>query len=352
MKTIHIIAGVRPNFVKAAALYHAFKDEDWVIPIIVHTGQHYDINMSDTFFRDLEIPDPHICLNVNGGTHSEQVGNIMVAYERALMKNPPDMVAVVGDANSTMACAVTAKKAGIALAHIEAGLRSRDLTMPEEINRIITDSISDFCFVTEKSGVSNLTQEGKVDNVFLVGNVMVDTLFRQLPKLNGNNASKPFAIATLHRPANVDNETSFKDIWGALVEISQDMPIIFPVHPRTKVNMSTWDVSIVDTIELTPPKPYMDFLGLWKDAALAITDSGGLQEETTALKVPCFTVRENTERPITIDEGTNTLVGTTKKSILDAYENFKNNGPKNGIIPKLWDGKAAVRIASIIKGLI
>lgn len=352
MKTVHLIAGARPNFVKIAALYHAFKKDGQINPAIVHTGQHYDFNMSGVFFDELEIPQPEIYLNTNGRTHAEQTGRIMMAYEVELMKNYADIVLVVGDVNSTVACALTAKKLGIKVAHIEAGLRSRDLLMPEEINRIVTDSISDYLFVTEKSGVENLRLEGRNDkDIFLVGNVMIDTLFKQLVKLNGDKPKNPFVVATLHRPSSVDDRYIIKGIIEALRKISHDMPVILPVHPRTEKNISRWGF-VTEGISFVPPKSYMDFLQLWRNASLVITDSGGLQEETTAIGVPCFTVRENTERPITVDIGTNTLVGTNKEGILSAYDDFKKNGPKVGTIPELWDGKAASRIVDKVGDLI
>jgi len=326
--------------------------------ISVHTGQHYDYDMSLSFFKDLDIPKPDYFLNTGSGSHAEQTSKIMVEFEKVCLVAKPELVVVVGDVNSTLACSITAKKLNIKVAHVESGLRSRDFEMPEEINRIVTDSISDYLFVSEKSGCENLKAEGKNDStVFLVGNVMIDTLLFQLEKLekmDNSNISKKsnYAVITLHRPSNVDKKITFSKIIEALTVISGDMQIVFPAHPRTKKNIELFgltDLINSSNIKLLPPQPYMDFLKLWKNASLVLTDSGGLQEETTALGIPCFTIRNNTERPITIEEGTNSLVGTTKESILSTYNSFKNNDLKKGRIPQFWDGKASQRIVSVLK---
>ena len=270
----------------------------------------------------------------------------------------PDVVVVVGDVNSTLACSITAKKLNIQVAHVEAGLRSVDMTMPEEVNRIVTESISDYLFVTEKSGIDNLKAEGKPEPcIHFAGNVMIDTVFFQIEKLKKGYKVKGvceekvrgngYAVVTLHRPSNVDDRDTLSRIMDAMVQISKDMPIFFPIHPRTKKNLEGFhlmDKINEEDFELLPPLPYMKFLNLWKDASLVLTDSGGLQEETTTLGIPCFTIRENTERPVILEEGTNTLVGTSKGGILSAYQTFKDQGPKKGQIPELWDGKAAERI--------
>ena len=380
MKIINVV-GARPNFMKIAPIVRALRsrnDEllisnsklkkeeasdsynpkiDWKI---IHTGQHYDYEMSQAFFEELGIPKPDYFLNAGSGSHAEQTAKVMVEFENVCHVEKPDVVVVVGDVNSTLACSITAKKLNIKVAHVEAGLRSGDMTMPEEINRIVTDSISDYLFVTEKSGLENLAREGRNSNdVFFVGNVMIDTLFFQLFKLKkqfkdkdkGKDKENEYAVVTLHRPSNVDDKDVLCGIMEALIRISEDMPVVFPAHPRTKKNIETFglmDRINASGIEMLPPLPYMSFLQLWKDASLVLTDSGGLQEETTALGVPCFTIRENTERPVTIDEGTNVLVGTTKRGILSEYEAFRNGASKKGRVPELWDGKAAIRIVESI----
>jgi UDP-N-acetylglucosamine 2-epimerase (non-hydrolysing) len=360
-----LVAGARPNFMKLAPIVWELrkKNDQQISQIeykIVHTEQHYDYEMSRVFFEELDIPEPDYAFGAGSGNHAEQTAKIMVEFDRVCSIEKPDMVVVFGDVNSTLACSVTAKKLSIKVAHVEAGLRSRDMGMPEEINRIVTDSISDYLFVTEKSGVVNLRKEGRDEpSIFFVGNIMIDTLYCQLEKLKnaahsgGYNAIQkpdfPYAIVTLHRPSNVDNKITLQDIIEALVTISQDMPIIFPAHPRTIKNIKRfglYDIMHGYDIKMTAPLPYLDFLRLWRDADLVFTDSGGLQEETTVLNVPCFTIRENTERPVTIEEGTNTLVGTSKTRILSAYQKFKNEGGKKGRVPELWDGKAAQRIVT------
>ena len=323
---------------------------------LIHTGQHYDYEMSKVFFEELDIPEPDYFLGAGSGTHAEQTAKVMVEFEGVCLREKPDVVAVVGDVNSTLACSVTAKKLNIKVAHVEAGLRSNDMSMPEEINRIVTDSIADYLFVSEKSGIENLKREGKdVKQIFFVGNIMIDTLYHSLGKLihsqDSSKITKPYAVVTLHRPSNVDEKEKLKDILLALGEISNDMNIYFPIHPRTEKNVEKFSLNslLEDThIKLIPPMSYLEFLALWKNAALVLTDSGGIQEETTALGIPCFTIRENTERPITIAEGTNTLVGTTGKEILKAYKSFKKGEKKEGTIPAFWDGKTAQRIIKIL----
>jgi len=348
---------------KVAPLVHQFKKRTGdIIWKLVHTGQHYDYEMSKAFFDDLEIPEPDFYLSAGSGSHAEQTARIMVEFEKVCLQEKPHIVVVVGDVNSTLACSITAKKLGIKVGHVEAGLRSRDMTMPEEINRIVTDAIANFLFVTEKSGLDNLRREGKnEEDIFWVGNVMIDTLYYQLNKLKvdtGKDNPKTlvskhdtFAVLTLHRPSNVDEKSTLLGILEAIARISEDMPVYFPAHPRTRKQIDKFglqELIDVSNIELRSPMPYRDFLKLWKDASLVLTDSGGLQEETTALGIPCFTIRENTERPVTINEGTNILVGTTKTGILSAYEEFKTKGPKMGKAPDLWDGKAAKRIVDIL----
>ncbi len=299
------------------------KEQTWRI---VHTGQHYNYNMSKVFFDDLEIPDPDYFLNAGSGSHAVQTAKVMIEFEKICIEEMPDIVMVVGDVNSTLACSVTAKKLHIKVAHVEAGLRSGDMTMPEEINRIVTDSISDYLFVTEESGIENLKREGeKEEQIFFVGNIMIDTLYYQLSNLNDvkkyeeiKSIEGKYGVVTLHRPSNVDKKGTCQGIIEALIEISEDLPIVFPVHPRTKKNLESFGLMELvndSNIKLLPPQPYIEFLRLWKDAVVVFTDSGGIQEETTALGIPCFTIRENTERPITIEEGTNIFVGNKKENI-------------------------------------
>ncbi len=360
---ILLVAGARPNFIKIAPIIRALKTKkelhkaDGLYWKLVHTEQHYDYEMSKVFFDELEIPEPDYFLNAGSGTHAGQTAKIMVEFEKVCLKETPDIVLVVGDVNSTLACSIVAKKQEIKVAHVEAGLRSRDMSMPEEINRIVTDSISDFLFVSEKSGHENLKQEGKKDyEIFLVGNVMIDTLYYHLSKIKNTTLAadsplKPYSMLTLHRPSNVDFKDKLESIIESIIEISKDMPVLFPAHPRTKKNLESFglmDLINDSNIKLLSPLPYMEFLSLWKDAALVLTDSGGIQEEATALGVPCFTIRENTERPVTIEEGTNTLVGTEKRTILNSYMAFKKGNSRQGKIPELWDGKAAERIVNIL----
>lgn len=355
---ILLIAGARPNFMKIAPIarrLNAAKFKDYAI---VHTGQHYDNDMSQVFFDELEISRPDYFLNAGSGSHAAQTAKIMVEFEKVCDQQRPSIVVVVGDVNSTLACTIVAKKMCIKVAHIEAGLRSGDMSMPEEINRIVTDSISDYLFASERSAVANLKAEGKADGqIFFVGNVMIDTLYHQMGKLNCkglvNNTPyrKPYGVVTLHRPSNVDNKETCTGIVDALIEISKHHELIFPAHPRTMKSLSAFGLlqSVNSSnIRILSPLPYMEFLCLWKDANIVITDSGGIQEETTALGIPCFTIRENTERPITVEEGSNVLVGTTKDKIIKAFYTFKSGITKSGKVPELWDGKTAHRIVDIL----
>lgn len=354
-----LVAGARPNFMKVAPLVRVFGRRTSGDIVLVHTGQHYDYEMSRVFFEELELPKPDYFLNVGSGTHAEQTAKIMVNFEKVCIQEKPDIVIVVGDVNSTLACAIVAKKLDTRVAHVEGGLRSGDMSMPEEINRLVTDSISDYLFVSERSGLVNLKREGRNDEqVFFVGNVMIDTLYHQLGRLNGKKShadnlryEKGYGVVTLHRPSNVDHEETLHGIIEALTEISEDLPIIFPVHPRTRASLESF--GIIDrmkdsNIKLYPPLSYMEFLTLWKEARAVFTDSGGIQEETTALGIPCFTLRDNTERPITVEEGTNVLAGTTKEKILGAYATFRRGLSRHGKVPELWDGKAAERIVDIL----
>ncbi len=355
-KKIILVAGARPNFIKIAPLLRVIDQSysDHLHPIIVHTGQHYDYEMSQAFFEDLELRRPDYFLGVGPGSHAVQTARIMTAFEEVCTREKPEIVVVVGDVNSTLACALVAKKMGIQVAHVEAGLRSRDLTMPEEINRMVTDVLADYLFVSERSGLANLQHEGRPpETVHFVGNVMVDTLFFQLASLEEapGNRPQPYAVLTLHRPANVDADAKLREIMEAIALIARDLPVEFPAHPRTRQRLEALGLAPGlenRRINLLPPLPYKTFLRLWKDAALVLTDSGGLQEETTALGVPCITIRENTERPVTITEGTNILGGTDYQGILAAYETFNSTGGKKGRVPELWDGQAAARIVAIL----
>lgn len=366
--SICLVAGARPNFMKVAPIVHALSAKKIyakaagldVSFIIVHTGQHYDASMSDIFFNDLGIPPPDWNLEVGSGSHAEQTARVMVAFEKVLIKDQPDLVVVVGDVNSTVACSLTAKKLGIRVAHVEAGLRSFDMGMPEEINRKLTDAISDLLFVTEESGMRNLRAEGvPAERIFLVGNVMIDTLMRNLervvsPEFTPSEAVRAFcagggryAVLTLHRPSNVDNKETLAPIWGALSEVAGLLPILFPVHPRTRSKIAAFGLDGAG-ITMIDPVGYLDMLYAVRGAALVLTDSGGLQEETTALGVSCVTIRENTERPVTVEIGTNYLAGTRPEAILHATrEIFSGNG-KRGIVPPLWDGRAAERIVDVL----
>ncbi len=355
-----LIAGARPNFMKIAPIYREALQYNQVQCKIVHTGQHYDYEMSEAFFEDLELPKPDFFLSAGSGTHAVQTAKIMVAFEELCQTQSPDLIIVVGDVNSTLACSVVAKKLLIEVAHVEAGLRSFDLTMPEEINRMVTDAISDYFFVTEESGAANLVQEGKPkDRIHFVGNVMIDNLFYQTGKLDDDMPERftvykvkqkwdEYAFLTLHRPSNVDTRSGFSEITEALNSIADKMPILFPVHPRTKKMMDEFSLDLSDNIFLFSPLSFKESLFLWKDAKVVLTDSGGLQEETTALGVPCVTIRENTERPITIKMGTNILAGTKKESILEAFEKAVNGSKNQFKVPPKWDGRAAERIWRIL----
>lgn len=361
MKKICIIGGARPNFMKIAPILRSLeKRKNHFEYRLIHTGQHYDREMSDVFFEELGIPNPNYSLDAGGGSHANQTAKIMVGFEKICQHERPDWVVVVGDVNSTLACSIVAKKEHIRIAHVEAGLRSGDWDMPEEVNRVVTDSITDLFFVTERAGITNLINEGKNQkSVHFVGHVMIDNLFFQLEKLKSVEKNRlisysiksrhpKYAVVTLHRPSNVDKKESLESIIGTLSKVSQKIPIIFPIHPRTLNNIKEYGISLNSSIETTAPLPYMDFLNLWRDATMVLTDSGGLQEETTALGIPCLTLRNNTERPITIEEGTNILVGTSPDKIMLEANRVLNGQIKAGRIPELWDGKASDRIVDVL----
>lgn len=363
---IHLVAGARPNFMKIAPLVRALRADGRLDFQIVHTGQHFDRDMNEVFFEELGIPQPDVRLGCGGGSHAEQTGKIMLAYEQLLASNKPACCLVVGDVNSTLACSVVAKKAGVPVAHVEAGLRSGDMSMPEEINRLVTDSISDWFFVTEPSGLEHLRREGKpMELVYDVGHVMVDNVLFQAEKLKGQDTSGletdaikrqltqnggRYAVVTLHRPSNVDGEANLQRVAGVVRRVAAQIPVVFPVHPRTRKNMEAAGIDLGPQVSLLGPQAYMSFLHIWKDAALVLTDSGGLQEETTALGVPCVTMRESTERPVTVDEGSNILAGTDPDTVFAACQQVLAGQGKAGRRPALWDGKSAERIAEILAG--
>lgn len=362
------VVGARPNFTKIAPIMRAFRESSNEISVcLVHTGQHYDDDMKESFFRQLNIPKPDIDLGVGSGSHSVQTAEIMVRFESVVDIVKPSAVLVVGDVNSTIACALVAAKKLIPVVHVEAGLRSYDRAMPEEVNRVLTDQLSDLLFTTEKSAEDNLIREGiSSKRIHFVGNVMIDTLLSHKPKAIPYTQTlekycthsdtivslKDYAALTLHRPSNVDDAKVLSSLVNVLHEISEKLPIVFPVHPRTLANLES--SGLIDSlkkssrIHLLPPISYLEMLGIVVDSRLVLTDSGGLQEETTALGVPCITLRENTERPVTVDQGTNTIVGTDPIKILASVDEILSTGGKAGCIPELWDGKAAVRICEII----
>jgi UDP-N-acetylglucosamine 2-epimerase (non-hydrolysing) len=341
---------------KLAPLFRAFSSHPELVPVLAHTGQHYDDSMSGQFFRDLGLPQPSYNLEVGSGSHAQQTAEIMKRFEGVVLQERPSAVLVVGDVNSTAACALVSKKLGVFVIHVEAGLRSFDRSMPEEINRLVTDAISDLLLVTEESGVRNLAQEGVAcEKVHFVGNLMIDSLFFHLERARDSPIldqlglrGERFGLVTLHRPANVDDAAQLQEIMGALRVISQDLPLYFPVHPRTKAQLA--GQCAAPGLRLLDPLGYLDFTCLMSHSAVVLTDSGGVQEETTALGIPCLTLRNNTERPITINEGTNTLAGTSRASILAAWQEVKST-PKLGRIPKLWDGNAAGRALVAIRGM-
>ena len=360
MKIVSIV-GTRPNFMKIAALAEEFKKHKEINNIIVHTGQHYNEEMSKLFFDDLGLPKPDINLNVGSGSYGEQIGNIIIKLEKVLIEGKPDLVIVVGDVNSTFAGALIAKQLGIKVAHIEAGLRSFDLTMPEEINRILTDRISDFLFTTEESGDVNLLNEGiSKDKIFFVGNVMIDTMLKHKEKAKEskileklNIEKNNYCTLTLHRPSNVDKKGDFENILSILDEIQDKIKIVFPIHPRAKKNIELFNLNekmkSMKNLILTEPLGYLDFLCLMANSKFVLTDSGGIQEETTVLGVPCITLRKNTERPVTVEQGTNLIVSVDKNQIIEKSLKIVNNKIKaERKIPELWDGKAGERIVNIL----
>jgi UDP-N-acetylglucosamine 2-epimerase (non-hydrolysing) len=355
MHILHVV-GARPNFMKVAPVYAALAGRSSVRQTIVHSGQHYDVNMSDVFFQQLGLPAPDVNLQVGSGGHAQQTSQIISRFEGVVAEHQPDMVLVYGDVNSTVAAALVCAKLLIPVAHVEAGLRSFDRTMPEEINRLLTDQISSLLFTPSNDGNRNLEREGvAAEKIHLVGNVMIDTLLRMLPQATQRippDLPSRFALVTLHRPSNVDDVQWLGTMLKELSEISLDLPVLFPVHPRTAERLRAAGINGKrDTLRLITPLPYLDFLALQTRATAVITDSGGIQEETTFLGVPCLTVRENTERPITSEMGTNTLVGRSIPRVRAELQKILDGGAKKGTVPPLWDGRASDRIAAILTGI-
>jgi len=359
MRKIISIVGARPNFMKVAPIHKAFqRNQNKVQHLICHTGQHFDEKMSEVFFTQLELPKPHFFLGIGGGSHAEQTAKIMIEFEKIAIAEKPDLVLVVGDVNSTMACTLVTSKLGIKTAHVEAGLRSFDRQMPEEINRLVTDVLADYLFTTEAKAHNNLRREGVDEKkIFFCGNVMIDSLVQFLPKIEKSSITAQlgvepgkFILCTFHRPSNVDTQDSLTKLVDLLNSLGNERKVVFPIHPRTNNNLKKFglDTNLSPNLILTEPIGYIDFLNLTKNAELVVTDSGGVQEESTWLGVQCITVRDNTERPITVDVGTNQLIGTDLSLVKDSALKVLNGFKKQGGIPELWDGKAAERITDII----
>lgn len=360
MKILNIV-GARPNFMKIAPIQRLMNlKNDFFKPVLVHTGQHYDERMSKLFFNDLRLPQPDVYLGVGSGSHAQQTANIMIGFEKVCLEQKPDMILVVGDVNSTAACSLVASKLGIPIVHVEAGLRSFDRRMPEEINRIITDSLSDYLFTTEKSGTNNLLKEGiEASKIHFVGNVMIDSLIyfldlaQKSPILSDLHLEpQNYVLVTLHRPSNVDNPENLLKILKVFEEIQDKIPIVFPIHPRTSKNLEKFGlqdrIEKLTDLKLIEPVGYLDFLQLEQNSRLLLTDSGGIQEETTYLKIPCLTMRENTERPVTAEMGTNKIMGTDSQKIIESVEKILADDWKKGHVPPLWDGHAAERIVRVL----
>jgi UDP-N-acetylglucosamine 2-epimerase (non-hydrolysing) len=365
------VVGARPNFMKIGPIAKEISRWPDLRHVLVHTGQHYDFNMSETFFRDLEIPNPDIFLGVGSGSHAEQTGKVMAELEKVIQAERPDVVVVVGDVNSTMAAAITAAKLCVPVAHVEAGLRSFDRSMPEEINRVVTDAVSELLFVSETSGLENLAREGVAkEKLFFVGNVMIDSLLENIEQARKGRTwerfgvfPRQYALLTLHRPSNVDSQGALEGILSGISEISRFLPVVFPVHPRTRKKIMEYGKKDVfanggDTktgggrergILLSEPLSYLEFLSLESEAKIVLTDSGGIQEETTVLGIPCLTIRKNTERPVTVTAGTNVLVGGDGQRIVREADRVMRGEFKRGSVPELWDGRTAERIVSILR---
>lgn len=357
LKVVNVV-GARPNFVKIAPIIGEMKRRrDHIHEVLVHTGQHYDDSMSEAFFRDLEIPQADINLGVGSGSHTQQTAGVMLAFEPVLEREKPDWVVVTGDVNSTFACAFVASRCGIRVAHVEAGLRSFDRSMPEEFNRILTDQLSDLLLTPSADADDNLAREGiPKDRIVRVGNVMIDSLLRVLPKTKTSLAlerlalrPREYAIVTMHRPSNVDDPVVLAELIRALETISEQLPVVIPLHPRTRANLSKFGINPSSNVRVIEPLGYLDFLALLSQARLALTDSGGIQEETTVLGIPCLTMRENTERPVTVTHGTNVIVGRDPQRIIDEARRALARSPNaNHTPPELWDGRAAERIVDAL----
>ncbi|MFZ0480566.1 MAG: UDP-N-acetylglucosamine 2-epimerase (non-hydrolyzing) [Terriglobales bacterium] len=352
MKIVHVV-GARPNFMKLAPVFGALRDRANVTQTLVHTGQHYDVKMSDVFFQQLGIPLPDVNLAVGSGSHAKQTSEIMVRFEAVILERKPELVLVYGDVNSTVAAALVCAKLGVRVGHVEAGLRSFDRTMPEEINRLVTDQLADLLFTPSEDGDENLRREGvAADKIFRVGNVMIDSLVRLLPearKISQDGIPARYALVTLHRPANVDDGGTLKGLLESLLEVNRDLAVVFPAHPRTRQRIAEFGLN-ANQLRILDPLPYVDFLALQARSTVVITDSGGIQEETTYLGVPCLTMRENTERPITVSQGTNVLVGRDAKKLQAELSKVLSGHAKKGTVPLLWDGHAGDRIADILVG--
>lgn len=351
------VAGARPNFMKVAPLLRSLRCDRHLAAILVHTGQHYDDQLSGQFFRDLELPPPDHHLCVGSGSHAQQTAEVMKRLEPVVIAERADGVIVVGDVNSTLAAALVAAKLRVPVFHVEAGLRSFDRSMPEEINRVLTDAISDVLLVTEERGQRNLLNEGIPEyRIHLVGNLMIDSLHQSLASARRSDilrrlgiSGQRFGLVTLHRPSNVDDTELLDEILGALAEISETVPLFFPVHPRTRATLDRMNPGQSGRITFLEPLGYIDFLSMMSNSSVVFTDSGGIQEETTALGIPCLTLRENTERPVTVEQGTNTLAGVRRSTILAAWNEMQEH-PKTGRIPPLWDGAAATRCLTVLRG--
>jgi UDP-N-acetylglucosamine 2-epimerase (non-hydrolysing) len=360
MTKILNVVGARPNFMKIAPIQREMKKYPHLRPLLIHTGQHYDDKMSKLFFDDLELPQPDVYLGVGSGSHAQQTAKIMLEFEKVIEREKPDLILVVGDVNSTMACSIVASKMGVKIGHVEAGLRSFDRTMPEEINRLVTDALADLLFVTEKSGLENLKNEGiKDEKIFFTGNVMIDSLVYFMHKAEESDIIKrmnldgyPYALITLHRPNNVDVKENFEKLLDAFAVIQKELKIVFPIHPRSLKMLKNFGltkrIGAMKNLIIIDPIGYLDFMQLMRQAQLVLTDSGGIQEETTYLGIPCLTMRENTERPVTVEIGTNIIVGSDTQRIIDESLKIIQHKTKSGKIPELWDGHAAERIVKII----
>lgn len=358
------VVGARPNFMKVAPIHREMERRGRFRPRIVHTGQHYDERMSDIFFRQLDLPEPDVYLGVGSGSHAEQTARVMVRFEEILLESPPDLVVVVGDVNSTLAASLVAAKCEVPLAHVEAGLRSFDRRMPEEINRIVTDRLSDLLFVTEESGIRNLRAEGvSEDRIYFVGNVMIDSLVRFREKAAESRIvqrmglePRGYVLMTVHRPSNVDRPERLEALLASMERVASERPLVFPMHPRTRDRFRAFELEerllAVENLELLEPLGYLEFLGLMDSAALVLTDSGGIQEETTFLRVPCITLRENTERPVTLEVGLNRLMPVDADRVGRAVDEILGGEAVEGRVPELWDGRAAARIVDVLEDVL